>query len=115
VAELRLAYPSRQSNDAPDSASVAGEADYWALAERAGRAELTRLETRARKGWVAPVQLAVTHVAAGDLDDGLSRLEKEINSGDPGLYRLRCQPQVDRVRGTPRFNAILAALPKWTP
>jgi hypothetical protein len=43
----------------------------------------------------------------------MSILERETHSGDPGLYRLSCLGQMDAVRETPRFRALLAALPAW--
>lgn len=109
LAELRLSTRESTPSDSTGDARTA----YWALARQIGRADLKRLEDRARAGWVSPLQIAVNEVAAGNVDRGMSILERETHSGDPGLYRLSCLGQMDAVRETPRFRALLAALPAW--
>jgi len=110
LAELRLADPTQPAELSSDGSA---EAAYWKSIERVGRTELARREKQAREGWLPPVMLGISRIYAGDLDGGMSLLENGVGSGTPSLYRLPCLPQVDRVRGTPRFKAILAAIPKW--
>jgi len=112
LAELRLADPNQPPERSGDGSA---QTAYWNYTERIGRAELARRERRVREGWVPPVMLGISRIYAGDLDIGMSLLENGVGSGIPSLYRLPCLPQVDRVRGTPRFKAILAAIPKWQP
>jgi tetratricopeptide (TPR) repeat protein len=112
VAELR-AVDTTVAADPTNG--LTGQAAYWAIREREGRAGLASLEKLARKRRVHPLRIAIAHIAAGDIDQGMSLLEKAIPLGGNPVDRLPCFSEVDRVRGTPRFNAILATLPKWEP
>jgi DNA-binding SARP family transcriptional activator/TolB-like protein len=122
IAQLRLternANGSLQapgSRTAPTSAdTLHGEAGYWAILERRGREALTRLEAEAREGWVDPVRMAGLEIAAGELDQGMDRLERQVRAGQP-VYNLPCNASFDHVRNTARFQKLLASPPKWEP
>jgi DNA-binding SARP family transcriptional activator/Flp pilus assembly protein TadD/TolB-like protein len=112
VAELR-GLDTSLTNPADPTSALTGERAYWAIREREGRTTLARIEKIAQTHKVHPVRIAMAHIAAGDIDRGMSLLEEGISRGGKVVDRLPCFPQVDRVRGTPRFNKIIAALPKW--
>jgi DNA-binding SARP family transcriptional activator/Flp pilus assembly protein TadD len=114
VAELRVIDTSL-ANAADPTSMLTGERAYWAIRERDGRAELARFEKIAQTHKVHPVRIAMARIAAGDIDGGMSLLEQGIKIGGRLVDRLPCFPEVDRIRGTPRFNKIIAALPKWEP
>jgi tetratricopeptide (TPR) repeat protein len=117
LAQLRLADIVPASTfDSVASSGITAEAAYWEIAERPWRVQLANAErAAARNEFVNPNNLAALHVAAGDLDAGMSLLEKFARSGDPLLNKVPCLVQVDRIRGTPRYNAIIASVPKWAP
>jgi len=104
VAMLRPGMPV-----VPDSA----EAQYWQIMESRWQVTLRRHLEKAQSGWVSPAMTAVLTIASGDLDRGIAMLEEQASSGDPGLYRLPCMEQVDRVRSWPRFQKIQDGLPRW--
>jgi DNA-binding SARP family transcriptional activator len=111
VAELRSA-DSSLTNPADPTSGLTGEAAYWAIRNRDGRANLARVEKMTLTSRVRDARLASAYIGAGDLDRGMSLLEQAIKSGAPG-DKLPCAPDFDRVRDTPRFKAILALVPRW--
>jgi len=88
----------------PDSS---GESGYWAWRAAHARPRLAALLAAERTGWISRAKLGTVYIAAGDLDRGLDLLEAEARAGDVGIYRLPCQPDVDRARDLPRFKALL--------
>jgi hypothetical protein len=57
-----------------------------------------------------PEHLAYTYLALGDSDRALTLLERAADQRDPALLWLGVDPRVDPLRGTPRFDALLARL-----
>jgi serine/threonine-protein kinase len=57
-----------------------------------------------------PVQLAVFHQIVGDREAALSTLERAHREAHPDLASLLTRPELARLRGHPRFRAILADL-----
>lgn len=84
-----------------------GEAGYWKYRAAKARPRLDALITASRTRWVSDAQLGTLYVAVGDVDRGLTLLEKAARAGDTGIYRLPCQPDVDGARDLPRFKALL--------
>ena len=111
VAELRAA-DSSLTNAADPTSGLTGGAAYWAIRERDGRANLARVEKMTLTSRVRDARLAGALISAGYLDRGMSLLEQAIRSGASG-DKLPCDPQMDRVRDTPRFKALLASVRRW--
>jgi tetratricopeptide (TPR) repeat protein len=86
-----------------------GEAGYWALKHREGRALLEARSARARGGWIAPYLLGVAEIGAGHLEEGMARLEAEVRAGSRMVYKLPCNPEIDEVRDSPRYRRLLEA------
>jgi DNA-binding winged helix-turn-helix (wHTH) protein len=57
-----------------------------------------------------PMQLAVLHGEAGNLDAAFHHLDAAIAQRDPALVHLAVAPQWDGLRGDPRFGQRLAAM-----
>jgi len=84
-----------------------GEAGYWQYRTTEARPRLTALLEVGKTRWVSRARLGTLYVAVGETDKGLEILEQEARKGDIGIYRLPCQPDVDRARDLPRFKALL--------
>jgi len=77
-------------------------------------------ETRGRTGILAfalrvnangpPMQLAVLHGEAGNLDEAFRHLDAAIASRDPALVHLAVAPQWDCLRGDDRFGQRLRTM-----
>ena len=77
-------------------------------------------DTRGRSGVVQyalaanangpPVQLALLHGEAGDLDEAFRQLDLAIARRDPALVHLAVAPQWDALRADPRFETRLASM-----
>jgi len=88
-----------------------GEAGYWAFRHIEGKVWLGQLTTRRAAGeYVDDTFMAQAHLAAGELDQGLTYLEAmESRAGvRSGLLFLQCSENTDEVRSDPRFLALLA-------
>ncbi len=96
----------------PDSS---GERGYWAWRAAHARPRLKALLTAGHTAWVSRAKLGTVYIAAGDVDTGLDLLEAEARAGDVGIYRLPCQPDVDRARDFPRFKALLETARRTLP
>lgn len=95
---------------------LTGEAGYWEFRAREGRPRLSAALEASRTGWVSRARLGTLFIAAGDVERGLDLLEEEARAGDDiGLFRLPCQPDVDRARGLPRFKALLEVVQENLP
>jgi DNA-binding SARP family transcriptional activator/TolB-like protein/Flp pilus assembly protein TadD len=95
--------------------SARGEAGYWKVREALARPRLQRQVAERARGWVSTAQLGTLYIAAGDTAHGLDLLESESAREDVGLLRLPCQPDVDRVRGSPRFERLLQRIARTLP
>jgi DNA-binding winged helix-turn-helix (wHTH) protein/tetratricopeptide (TPR) repeat protein len=74
--------------------------------ETAGRAGVVAFALRANAAG-PPMQLAVLHGEAGQLDDSFRHLDAAIAIRDPALVHLAVAPQWDALRGEARFQERL--------
>jgi serine/threonine protein kinase/tetratricopeptide (TPR) repeat protein len=78
----------------------------------AGRTEeahrvLDRLRRIEGERYVTPYHRAFVHVYLGERDEALRLLEESLETGDPWVVWLGVEPQMDSLRGDPRFNELL--------
>jgi tetratricopeptide (TPR) repeat protein len=92
-----------------------GEEGYWTYRANQARPRLEQLLEAGRTRWISRARLGTLYIAAGEVDRGLDLLEVEARAGDIGLYRLPCQPDVDRVRDLPRFKTLLEFVGRTRP
>ena len=84
-----------------------GESGYWASVHLEGRRRLETVQSRLGKSYVSPVTLAQAQFAAGEIDAGFQSLGVAERQREVALYRLPCMPDMDEVRNSPRFAALL--------
>ena len=68
---------------------------------------LAGLEQRAREAYVSPALLAQVRLTLGDVSTALDQLERAAEHRTTDLAWLKIHPIYDRVRGHPRFRALL--------
>jgi tetratricopeptide (TPR) repeat protein len=90
----------------------AGLAHVLALVGRhdEARAILANLESRAATGLVSLNGIAVIHVALGDLEAGVTWIERAFLERDRALVWAKVHPRLDPLRPDPRFQAILTGM-----
>lgn len=71
---------------------------------------LAGLEERAREAYVSPALLAQVHLGMSDRARALDRLEAAAEKRTADVVWLKVHPIYDRVRGHPRFRALLERL-----
>jgi DNA-binding SARP family transcriptional activator/TolB-like protein len=87
---------------------VHGESGYWSMKHLEGRKRLARLEKAKGQRSIAPMETMRIKFAAGDLEGGFEALGRAERDRALALYRVTCMPDVDEVRNTPRFTAVVA-------
>jgi tetratricopeptide (TPR) repeat protein len=71
------------------------------------RAILDQLKTRAAQAYVPPSNLALVHLALGEHDEALDRLEEAVEARDLLLTFLTVEPRWAALAGHSRFTALL--------
>ncbi len=109
IAEMQKAIKIN-SNTGFEAALAVMYADAGNPAE--ARRILGSLETRRASGvgYVAPQDLGYILVALGDRDGAIARLNEAVDEQASRLLWLGVDPRVDKLRGDPRFVAILKRL-----
>lgn len=74
------------------------------------RWRLDRLETLARERYVSPYTLAMHHAVLGDDGRAIARLEEAYAEGAGVVVLLPTDPLFERMRGTPRFDGLIAKI-----
>lgn len=82
-------------------------AGYWDTVQARARRRAEAAGTGAHGRPIDPVALYQIQFAAGDTTSGFKTLEAAVVSGDRNLYKLPCTPEVDGVRNSSHFQAIL--------
>ena len=114
TAEILSAFPPKTRSDSAFVDTLArGERGYLQLVHANGRRRLNGLLAQASPPPPA-VQLVIARIAAGDIDTGLDELSRLAQRDDVNIYRMRCHPDMEEVRSSPRFQRIMESLPKWT-
>jgi len=68
---------------------------------------LREIEEISKTKYVSPYSIAAIHVALGDFDCAFGWLDRAVEQHDRALIWIKVAPRFDRVRGDPRFAAIL--------
>jgi DNA-binding SARP family transcriptional activator/TolB-like protein len=109
LASWRLeAVNSRDTVLAKRLMAARGKDGYWNVRHAEGRRRLELL--RRQEGWVSPLRLVQSTFATGDADAAYQELERAQAVVTPGLFRLRCMPDMDEFRQTPRFADAIARI-----
>jgi serine/threonine-protein kinase len=74
---------------------------------REARATLAQLARASADRHVSPYFVALIHIALGDLETGLSWLERAYDEQSPWIGYMRVDPRLDPVRSRPRFQRLL--------
>ncbi|MGD1066233.1 MAG: hypothetical protein ABR975_05400 [Vulcanimicrobiaceae bacterium] len=77
---------------------------------RATAAAMRRLVERGR--YVSPYLLSVIALGLGETDEVLALLERSLAERDPWIVQALHHPEFDRLRGEPRFEALLRRIPR---
>ena len=83
--------------------------DLQRIYDTRGRAGIVEFALRANVNG-PPLQLALLHGEAGNLDDAFRELDAAIALRDPALVHLAVAPQWDCLRGDRRFGERLEAM-----
>jgi hypothetical protein len=91
-------------------AAAHGDTDYWAVSHEEGQRELKALLSSRTAAATLLFPLSKARFLAGDIAGGFAVLDEAVKKKEHWLYRLPCMPELDEVRDTPRFAAILKAV-----
>jgi tetratricopeptide (TPR) repeat protein len=92
--------------------ALAGLACAQALAGRRGEASaiLARLDSTARRDYVAPSTFAFVLASLGEKDKALEWLQKAHDGHDNVMAGLGVEPWLEPLHGDPRFEALLLSV-----
>ncbi len=85
-----------------------GARGYWDARHIKGSRSLAKIRGDTSPGWKSEFVEMQASFSAGDSSAGFRLLEKLADEGEYALYRLPCMLNLDEVRDTPHFKAILA-------
>jgi TolB-like protein/Tfp pilus assembly protein PilF len=69
---------------------------------------LARLNEQGKTRYVAPYAIALVYLGLGDKERALDELERAFQRGDTNyLFVIKVDPQLDELRGQPRFDALV--------
>jgi len=108
IASLERAFTLQEES----TETMAALATAHALAYRRAHAEalLADLERRSLESYVSPALIAQVHLGLGDEETALEHLEEAAALRAADMVWLKVHPLYDRVRGHPRFRAMLGML-----
>jgi serine/threonine protein kinase len=73
---------------------------------------LERLTARSAERYVSPYELGLIYEALGDRDQAFALLEQAFAERSPWLVHLAREPRLRHLHGDPRFDALLARMPR---
>jgi tetratricopeptide (TPR) repeat protein len=108
IAELRRATDISQSSPPV----VAALARTYAVSGRADEARklLDQLMEQSNKRYVSPFYVAIVYAGLGENDRALDWLDKAYADHSNAIVFAKVDPQLDSLRSTPRFQALLRRL-----
>jgi tetratricopeptide (TPR) repeat protein len=109
IASWRLeAAAKKDERLASALASAKGAGGYWSVNHMLGKDRIAALKNSA--GFVSPLRFMQAQFAAGNADEAFKALDELERTRVPAIYRLRCMPDVDEFRNTPRFTQAVARI-----
>jgi tetratricopeptide (TPR) repeat protein len=104
ISELRRA--AELSHDSPLMVSALAHA--YAVSGHHAEAQklLAQLSAESQKQYVSPFYIAIVYTGLGKNDLAVDWLEKAYEDRSNGLVFLRVEPELDALRGNPRFLAL---------
>jgi tetratricopeptide (TPR) repeat protein len=108
IAEYRKAF---ELSDDPVVLALLAHAEVNVGKQNEARQILSQLTEEAKARYVPAYAFAVIQLALGEKDQALDWLEKGARDHD-GLYStlFKVDPYLDRLRGDPRFEALVSAI-----
>jgi serine/threonine-protein kinase len=97
----------RTSGNSPASLSFKAQTYAFAGREEEARSTLDELKGLAELRYVAPGAFARVHLALGENELALDWLEAASESLSLHVATIKCDPDMDPLRGEPRFQALL--------
>jgi serine/threonine-protein kinase len=108
LGSLRAAYQlSEQDVGVRALEGARTEQDYENAEAAAARASLDALTALARERYVSPLDFGRLHARLGDKEKAFASLEAAFAERSGGMVMLREDPAWDRIRGDPRFAALV--------
>ena len=108
IGALRKAYDlSGEEAGAKALAAAKTEADYTKVEAAVARARLADLEELATERYVSPLDVARLQAQAGEGEAAFASLQNALAERSPGLVFLKVDRAWDRIRGDPRFAALV--------
>jgi tetratricopeptide (TPR) repeat protein len=88
---------------------LVAQAEAYAASGRRPEAEevLAELQAAAENRYVDPILLAIVQTALGNRDAAFDELERAYENRSPWLSLIKIDPQLDPLRGDPRFDDLL--------
>ena len=71
---------------------------------------VAEFNARSAREPIMPVWMASIHDALGEVEEGIAALERGLSDWGPGYVLTLAGPPVDRLRGDPRFTAIMESV-----
>lgn len=108
IAELQKA--ASISHDSPPILGVLGH--VYGVAGKTADAEkiLAQLGAESTQRYVSPFYIALVYAGLGENDKAIDNLEKAYQDRSNGVVFLKVDPQLDGLRASPRFQALLRRL-----
>jgi serine/threonine protein kinase/tetratricopeptide (TPR) repeat protein len=105
---LRKAYQlSGEEEGAKALAAARTEKDYENAEVTVARARLAEIESLAKERYISPLDVARLAAQVGDREKAFTSLEAAFAERSPGLVLLKVDRAWDRIRGDPRFAALI--------
>jgi eukaryotic-like serine/threonine-protein kinase len=102
--EMALALSGRHAFALSTQALI--YADWGKIAD--AQAMYAELVSRAARGYIPPIRMAIAACAAGELDSAVAHVREAFEVRDPWVIGVKYCPDYARLRNDPRFNEIVA-------
>ncbi|MDQ6888075.1 MAG: hypothetical protein M3068_12420 [Gemmatimonadota bacterium] len=89
---------------------ASGATGYWSVKHLEGQRRLAILNAQAKRSESSPLRFMLARFAAGDVEGGYDALAQLVRRRHPSVLRLRCLPDMEEIRRSPRFAAALAQI-----
>jgi DNA-binding SARP family transcriptional activator/TolB-like protein len=84
-----------------------GDSGYWNARHLEGQRRLKKVTADSARKWTSSLALLQAQFGAGQMQAGYATLAAMERDSDISLYRLPCMQDLDEVRGSPQFAAIM--------